>query len=186
VGPTYDGRIKPTIMAMGQSNFIADPLEVSAYRRGSGTSFACPLIAGATALILQKNPGWISADVLEAVTSTGTMAAYPDTLYGWGLLQAGDASNYDPASGITDHKTGPMLLAYPNPCRSYLTLRCPGVSPSRRLLLYDVRGRLLESLWLDHTGSVTLDVSDLGLGVSPGVAFVVVPGVGGAKLIILE
>ena len=185
-GPTYDGRIKPTIMAMGQSNFIADPLDIGGYRRGSGTSFAAPLIAGATALVLQKNPAWTSAEVLEAITATGTMAAEPDTLYGWGILQALDASDYDPLSGIAGRQSMPMLVAYPNPCRSDLTVSCASGSPSRPVLVYDVQGRLLERFIFGRGGVVTLDVDEIGSWLSPGVACVVVPGVGAAKVLILE
>lgn len=186
LGPTYDGRIKPTIMAMGENNFIADPSDAGGYRRGSGTSFACPIIAGATALMLQKNPGWISAEVLEAVTATGTRATEPDTLYGWGILQAYDASNYDPTSGIAGRHSRPALVVYPNPCSSNLTVRCPGGLPSGLLLVYDVQGRLLERLSLESGGLVTLDVGKIGHGLPPGLAFVVVPGVGGAKVLVLE
>jgi serine protease AprX len=185
-GPTYDGRIKPTVMAMGLSNFIADPLDVSGYRRGNGTSFAAPLMAGATALVIQKNPAWTSAEVLEAITATGTRAANPDTLYGWGILQALDASNHDPLSGIAGRQSMPMLVAYPNPCRSDLTVCCEGGLPSRLVLVYDVQGRLLERFVPDHGGPVTLDVDEIRSGLSPGVAFVVVPGIGTAKVLILE
>ena len=136
--------------------------------------------------MLQKNPAWTSADVLEAVTSTGTMATDPDTLYGWGILRALDASNYDPASGITLGRTAQDLLIYPNPCRSSLTLRSTAHPPSGRVSFYDVQGRLLDSICLDSRGVVSLDIADIGAGLSPGVAFVVVPGVGRAKLLILE
>ncbi len=186
VGPTFDGRTKPTIMAMGQSTFIADPLYINGYRRGSGTSFACPLVAGATALLLQKNPGWTSAEVLEAITATGTRATNPDTLYGWGILQARDASNHDPISGVAGRPSMPMLIAYPNPCRSDLTVRCAGGFPSGQVLVYDVQGRLLERFVPERGGLVTLNVEEIGSGLSPGLAFIVVPGVGAAKVLILE
>jgi hypothetical protein len=185
-GPTYDGRIKPTIMAMGQSNFIADPLDIGGYRRGSGTSYACPLIAGAAALILQKNPGWTSAEVIEAVKATGTMSTEPDTLYGWGILQAHDASNHDPVSGIAGRLSPPVVVAYPNPCKSHLTIRATAPFLSGQVLFYDVRGRLLDKLSMDRSGRLTLDLDDVGSRLSPGMAFVVVPGVGGAKVLILE
>jgi serine protease AprX len=187
MGPTYDGRIKPTIMAMGQSDFIADPLYATGYRRGSGTSFACPLVAGAAALILQKNPGWTSAEVMEAMVATGTRATDPDTLYGWGILQALDASNYDPVSGITSEASLPVLFAYPNPCKSRLTIRYPSRTPlSAPVLVYDVRGRLLEKLSPDRPGEVSFNPADIGPGLSPGLVFVVVPGVGKAKVLFLE
>ena len=186
LGPTYDGRIKPTIMAMGLDTFIADPLDEHGYRRGSGTSFACPLVAGAIALILEKNSDWASAQVIEAIMATGTKASDPDTLYGWGILQAYDASEYDPWSGIAGGNQDPILLAYPNPCKSDLTILYTRGAPYPKVSLYDVQGRLLERFALDASGAVAFDVTKVRSGLSPGVAFAVVPGGGVAKIIIAE
>ena len=58
VGPTFDGRIKPDLMAMGSSVYHADS-NGNSYSYGSGTSYSCPLVAGVCALILQKNPALV-------------------------------------------------------------------------------------------------------------------------------
>jgi serine protease AprX len=186
LGPTYDGRIKPTIMAMGQSNFIADPLDAHGYRYGSGTSFACPLVAGAIALMLEKNPDWASAEVIEAVTATGTQASDPDTLCGWGILRAYDASEYDPSSGFANLRQGPVLLAYPNPCTSMLTVCYAVGGVSSKVSLYDVRGRLLRTLALDGSGVANVRLDDPGPRPAPGIVFVTLPGAKPAKIIVLE
>jgi serine protease AprX len=185
-GPTYDGRIKPTVMAMGLDDLIADPLDAHSYRRGSGTSFACPLVAGAVALILEKNPGWASPQVIEALMATGTRASNPDTLYGWGILQAYDASEYSPISGIVSGREAPVLLAYPNPCASDLTIRCPEGRPCPKICLYDVRGRLLETVIPNESGIVTLDMGGMDLRLSSGVVFVVAPPAKPAKVLVLR
>ena len=84
-GPTADGRIKPDVVAPGSGVVVAD-LRRGGYVRRGGTSFAAPLVSGVCALLLQKNPEWTPAQVLEALRSTaldlGT--AGPDTVYGWG------------------------------------------------------------------------------------------------------
>ncbi|MBK7629355.1 MAG: S8 family serine peptidase [Ignavibacteriales bacterium] len=53
VGPTFDGRFKPDLMAMGSNVYHASSFGNS-YSAGSGTSFSCPLAAGVCALIIQK------------------------------------------------------------------------------------------------------------------------------------
>ena len=139
-GPTYDGRIKPTIMAMGQATYLASADSTGAYIHGSGTSFATPLVAGAIALILEKNQVWTPLEVIQAIQMTGTQAAYPDTFYGWGILQALAASDYD-VSGISMRSLS-GLRVYPNPTHGKLFLDIVDGAPCE-ITLYDVMGRSL-------------------------------------------
>jgi serine protease AprX len=185
-GPTYDGRIKPTVMAMGQSTLIADPADEHGYRRGSGTSFACPLVAGAVGLILEKNPGWTSAEVIDAVTATGTRACDPDTLYGWGILQAYDASEYYPGSGIASKGKADVLKASPNPATSILYIRSVGGGILPGVSLYDVQGRLLKRVASSGSKSITLNLDQMGVRLSPGLVFIVSPGMETAKVLVLR
>jgi serine protease AprX len=91
-GPTFDGRIKPDVCAMGVSDRIAN--QFGGYGFGSGTSFATPLVAGACALLLQAHPNWHYGDVYQALTHTATNAASPDTVYGYGVIRAYQAANF--------------------------------------------------------------------------------------------
>jgi serine protease AprX len=88
MGPTYDGRIKPDVMACGVNVAVVSPGTDSAYTRGSGTSFAAPHVASAVACLLQARPEWGPADVMAAVRLSATRAAIPDNEYGWGVVQA--------------------------------------------------------------------------------------------------
>lgn len=55
VGPTRDHGIKPDISAPGTSVESAGHLNDTAYRTMSGTSMACPHVAGTIALLLSRN-----------------------------------------------------------------------------------------------------------------------------------
>jgi subtilisin family serine protease len=87
VGPTADGRIKPDVAAMGVSVKVARHVE-NAYGAASGTSFSCPLTAGVVALILQAHPDYTPDDVLTALRGSASQAGAPDTLLGWGIVDA--------------------------------------------------------------------------------------------------
>jgi serine protease AprX len=93
-GPTADGRIKPDIMAQGSSVYSASPDAPSEYEYVSGTSFSCPLAAGAAALILEINPSWTNQDIMNAIKQTAGRSNNPDNLYGWGVLDVLQAAFY--------------------------------------------------------------------------------------------
>ena len=87
-GPTFDGRIKPDVMAMGRDVRVASSADSLTYRHFDGTSFSAPLVAGACALLLQMHPGWGPMEVLNALRSEASNAAAPDNTYGWGIIDA--------------------------------------------------------------------------------------------------
>ena len=102
-GPTADGRLKPNVVALGRHVTIIRPYTWDVFGLASGTSFACPLAAGAIALVVQAHPEWSSWQVMEAVENTATRADHPDNSYGHGILQVHKAIDYPSISGfITD------------------------------------------------------------------------------------
>ena len=94
IGPTTDGRVKPDVMAMGDEVYTAAPNGAAEYEFVNGTSFACPLVAGVAALILEINPSWTNQDVMTALKSTASLSESPDNLNGWGVLDAQKAAAY--------------------------------------------------------------------------------------------
>ena len=95
-GPTYDGRIKPEVCALGVNTWLAgtDNNENPVYRSGSGTSFATPLVAGVVALLLEAHPDWRPNDVRAALLATASRSTTPDNDYGWGIVNALAAVQY--------------------------------------------------------------------------------------------
>jgi serine protease AprX len=92
VGPTADGRIKPDVMAMGESVYSAAPGGINAYEFVDGTSFSCPLVAGVAALVLEINPSWTNQDIMTAIKSTAGQSDFPDNGNGWGIVDAQKAA----------------------------------------------------------------------------------------------
>jgi subtilisin family serine protease/predicted nucleic acid-binding Zn ribbon protein len=85
-GPTPDGRLKPEISA---------PTNVTSVAKGdlfSGTSAACPHVAGAAALVWQANPDFTNQKVIEFLESRAVDLGSdgPDNSYGYGRLWLGD------------------------------------------------------------------------------------------------
>ena len=122
-GPTPDGRIKPDVVAPGQGIVVAsgrsaseelrDSFAVSDYLRQPGTSFATPLVSGVSALLLQIHPDWGPGEVANALrlSARDLGEAGPDTLYGWGLVDAAAASGLD----VEQPEESVSGVPFPNP-----------------------------------------------------------------------
>ena len=83
-GPTYDGRVKPNVVAQGQGSTIVEPWggEVSS---GNGTSFSSPITAGMVACLWQANPKKRNTEIMEAIQSSASQANNPDDELGYGI-----------------------------------------------------------------------------------------------------
>lgn len=89
-GPTYDGRRKPEIVALGVNATAAN--FNGGYTLASGTSLSTPIAAGAGALLLQIHPDWNPIQLRDALSRSADRYANPDYLYGYGLFDTFKAS----------------------------------------------------------------------------------------------
>lgn len=104
-GPTADGRIKPEVVARGVGTYVAGSFTAQTFGRSSGTSFACPLVAGCAAVLLSARPDWTPLQVREALMMTASLANTPDNNYGWGIVNLNKAIDFLPAKSVViDHK----------------------------------------------------------------------------------
>lgn len=115
VGPTWDGRIKPDVMAPGQnivSSYSSYYIEHNptasdissdvrhfdyggrtyAWNANGGTSMAAPVVTGIIALWLEADPTLTMQDCLDIFAQScrhpDTALAYPNNLYGYGEIDA--------------------------------------------------------------------------------------------------
>ncbi|NVO18268.1 MAG: S8 family serine peptidase [Bacteroidetes bacterium] len=137
-GPTYDGRIKPTIAAMGYNATVFTPYGVSF---ASGTSFSSPIIAGMSACLWQAAPALNNMQIIEALKTTASQANDPDTLMGWGI------PDYSAAYGVlgfndNEESSAQELKVYPNPFSDQLYIELASAIPGKAALqLFDLTGR---------------------------------------------
>ncbi|MBO2012600.1 S8 family serine peptidase [Hymenobacter negativus] len=146
-GPTSDGRIKPTLSAMGFASAVLAP-NGTAFR-GSGTSYACPILAGMAAGFWQANPALTAQQVILALRSTATQANAPDNTMGYGIPNFVSAYNaLHPNAPLSTE--GPVIPSgvlgiYPNPS---------GAGPLTLVLPTTLRGQALTVRVLDARGAV--------------------------------
>jgi serine protease AprX len=145
-GPSYDGRVKPDVCAMGVKTF---GVNASGWLTGSsGTSFSAPVITGLAACLWQANPKAGAMDILKAIQESADRYLQPDTLYGYGIPDFIVAHNMLKSHFIPVDSVNPYT-AFPNPFSSviYLSLREAEVS-ELLITLHDPTGRTVYSVLL--------------------------------------
>jgi len=83
-GPSSDGRIKPGVAGVGLNAVIANAISGQP-GYNSGTSFACPNIAGLAACLWQAFPESNNMGIISAMQESGTRATNPDDRVGYGI-----------------------------------------------------------------------------------------------------
>ncbi len=83
-GPTYDGRIKPELVAPGDEIVVAGNVGI-AIGLSSGTSLASPMLAGALASLWSAFPEKTASEILDAVFASADQTESPDNARGYGL-----------------------------------------------------------------------------------------------------
>jgi hypothetical protein len=83
-GPSYDGQIKPGVAGVGLNAVIANA-STGQPAYNSGTSFACPNIAGLSACLWQAFPESNNMGIISALQESGTRASNPNDRIGYGI-----------------------------------------------------------------------------------------------------
>ena len=155
VGPTYDGRIKPDVMAMGEGTYVASGWpSLFPFWNGDGTSFSCPVMAGAVACLRQARPDASVQEICDAVRMSGDHADNPDNDYGYGIPDFVVALGTLPLH-IEDTfvQKDEIITAFPNPARGNVRVSLKE-GYQAELTVFDVMGRQLKSYHfngLNHT-----------------------------------
>jgi serine protease AprX len=176
VGPTADGRIKPDLMAMGSGDYVAWNNCNNCYTTGSGTSFSCPLLAGASALLLQANPNITPMQLATILKNTASQSNNPDNLYGWGIINTYAAYQQIITTKLENNVSPEdfyILQNYPNPFNPSTKIRFTIPERSQvKLALFDVLGREISVLFNEEVNPGTKEIELNGSNLASGVYLV--------------
>ncbi len=152
-GPTDDGRIKPDVVANGETLYSSLNGSNTAYGTFSGTSMATPNALGTAALLVQEYENLFAGGAMRSSTLKALLIhtaddlgnAGPDYKHGWGLVDGVEAVDL-----LRDHAENPLKtrltegLITPASGITYHDFIWDGVSPIRVTLC-----------WTDPAGAST-------------------------------
>ena len=159
IGPSFDGRVKPDVVAQGVQAVVSDPS--GNIGLANGTSFSGPITAGMVACLWQALPTKTNAEIIQIIKESASIFVNPTPQLGYGIPNYNTALST--ALGINVIKKDSFLL-YPNPVKDVLNINTTDFSPDTTLLVYSILGqKVLETKAISAHFSVP--VSQLPSGV---------------------
>lgn len=141
-GPSFDGRVKPEVTAMGkQTSYQHKSGEI---RQGNGTSFSGPLIAGFVACLMEANPDAYNSQIFDAIIQSSDRYSNPDHKHGYGIPNAFRADSILKQMVLSQKElTSGSFIVSPNPAIYSLVLESN--SPIVEYEIIDVLGKTVQS-----------------------------------------
>ncbi|MCE3226522.1 MAG: peptidase and in kexin sedolisin [Bacteroidetes bacterium] len=143
-GPTADGRIKPDLVARGQGSWVSNPNGTTTQQ--NGTSFSCPILAGAVACFWQAHKTWNNIKILDTLRKTATNAASPNNSRGWGTPNLCSI-----ASGVKEFaNNNNQLIIAPNPFATIFSIKLGNYpSSDASMKIYNSLGAIVKIMQLE-------------------------------------
>ena len=132
IGPSFDSRIKPDVMAQGSLAVVSDVsgnIGVS-----SGTSFSCPIMAGMIACLWQAFPNKTNQEIRQMILQSSDKFSNPDNNYGYGI------PNFSSALGMESFKNTDFTV-YPNPVKTDVAFSFPDGLKEASITIYSLLGQ---------------------------------------------
>jgi serine protease AprX len=122
IGPTFDNRIKPDVMAQGQNPFVSTVSGVI-INGASGTSFSSPIMAGMVASFWQAIPWATNQQIIQFVKQSADRYSSPTNQFGYGIPDFQLALSLSQLS-LNNSKFSEIVL-YPNPTTGTVSVSFP-------------------------------------------------------------
>ncbi len=136
-GPSYDGRIKPDVLAIGYETMGISSEGV--IKKINGTSFASPVIAGLTACFWQAFPEKSATEIMQIIRKSGDCFQYPSDSLGYGKPDFYKAYlQYKKPKPIPEDG----VILFPNPCDVQLNI-VNKEHDITAIAIYDITGKFI-------------------------------------------
>lgn len=137
IGPSYDNRVKPDIMAQGVRSYYSTS-SGTITNSGSGTSFSCPIAAGMMACLWQALPTKTSQELKQLILQSSDRYLNPTHQLGYGIPDF----NLALSNGLSRASYSEFdYVMYPNPSNDEVTFTLPSNSKSGWVTIYSNLGQ---------------------------------------------
>ena len=150
IGPSFDGRVKPDVMAQGQSSVVSNTSGTIV--TASGTSFSGPIMAGAIASFWQAVPSLTNQQVVDFVKQSSDRFANSTDQYGYGVPDFQLALNN--AQLLVNQTSVGRFLVYPNPVSDKLFISFPASFSEAKISFYNTLGQIIFEKIIQNTGAL--------------------------------
>lgn len=139
IGPSFDGRVKPDVMAQGQSTVLSNTN--GAIVTASGTSFSGPVMAGMIASFWQAVPEFTNQEILSFIKEAGHVYLNPTNQLGYGIPDFQLALTN--ALSALENKNRKTVAVYPNPVNDKVNFLLPESYINGTIYLFNELGQLV-------------------------------------------
>ncbi len=142
IGPSFDGRIKPDVMAQGQASVLSNTS--GNITSANGTSFSCPILAGMVACLWQALPNLTNQQIISLIKQSSDKYTSPDAQYGYGIPDFQKAINLNLSlNSIPKPNLLEDFVFYQTPNAEYISFAFPKGILKATVNLYDVLGKFI-------------------------------------------
>lgn len=134
-GPTFDGRVKPDVLAKGVGTTLINSSGIVA--SGNGTSFSSPVLAGVVACFWQAFPNKTPTEVVQYIKESAHLYSSPTNQEGYGIPNFEALYNTLSIKNELDIN----ITFYPNPAQEKLFVYFPLSISNIELVLFDFLGK---------------------------------------------
>lgn len=159
-GPSFDGRVKPDVVAQGQQSVLSSTS--GNITTASGTSFSGPITAGMVACLWQALPSATNAEIMQLIKQSASIYNNPTNELGYGIPDFSLALN----SGLLKVNTVDQqkFMMYPNPVVDSVSIAFPAGYEDATVYFYNSMGQLILSKEL-NAESKKVDLAGFSSGV---------------------
>ena len=159
IGPSFDNRVKPDVMAQGQASVLSDVSGTITI--ADGTSFSGPILAGMAACLWQALPGKTCQEIKQLITQSSDRFAAPTNQYGYGIPDFNLALSQ--GLSITSFSKNDFVV-YPNPTSDSVSISFPEGFDAGTINLYtDVGQNVLKIKISSQSPTFSLKSLDKGI-----------------------